>query len=277
MQTLADRVRTEGKKIGLVPTMGYLHEGHLSLLRAARKGSHLVVMSLFVNPAQFGPNEDYQTYPRDFERDCALAGSEGTDIIFTPTATDMYPKGYTTWVEVAGLSDKLCGRSRPGHFRGVATIVTKLFNIVKPHKAFFGQKDAQQTVIIQRMVQDLNIDVEIEVLPTVREADGLALSSRNVYLTEQERQAALILSRALEVAKKLIQHGERTSAIILSKMKELISQEPLVGVDYVAITDLSTLEDLEKIDSEALIALAAKIGKTRLIDNCIVSVPNPEP
>jgi pantoate--beta-alanine ligase len=272
MQALADQVRREGKRIGLVPTMGYLHEGHLSLLRAARKVSDLLVMSLFVNPTQFGPHEDYQTYPRDFERDRVLAASEGTDIIFAPAAGDMYPKGYTTWVEVAGLSDKLCGQFRPGHFRGVATIVTKLFNIVKPHVAFFGQKDAQQSIIIQRMVQDLNMDIQIEVLPTVREPDGLALSSRNVYLSQQEHQAALVLSRSLDLAQKLIQNGERSTAVILSKMRELIAQEPLVTLEYVAITDLSTLEDLKEISSRTLIALAAKVGKTRLIDNCIVTL-----
>jgi len=272
MQVLADRVRTEGKKIGLVPTMGYLHEGHLSLLRAARKASDLLVMSLFVNPTQFGPHEDYATYPRDFERDLDLASSEGTDIVFAPTAAEIYPAGYTTWVEVAGLSDKLCGKSRPGHFRGVTTVVTKLFNIVKPHVAFFGQKDAQQAIIIRRMVQDLNMDVNIEVLPTVREADGLALSSRNVYLNDRERQAALVLNRALKAAQELVQSGERSSAVILSKMSELIGQEPLVVVDYIAITDPLTLEDLEKIDSKALIALAAKVGKTRLIDNCMVDL-----
>lgn len=270
MQALADKVRAYGKKIGLVPTMGYLHEGHSSLLRAARKVSDLLVMSLFVNPTQFGPHEDYETYPRDFERDRLIASSEGTDIIFMPVAADMYPKGNTTWVDVAGLSDKLCGQSRPGHFRGVTTVVTKLFNIVKPHIAFFGQKDAQQAILIQRMVQDLNMDVRIEVLPTVREADGLALSSRNVYLNPRERQAALVLSQALNLAQGLIQKGERSSATILSKMRELIEKESLVVPEYVAIVDPITLEDLTKISSKALIALAVKIGKTRLIDNCSV-------
>jgi len=259
--------KKSGLKVGFVPTMGYLHEGHLSLVREARKRTDRVVVSIFVNPTQFGPNEDYQVYPRDFDRDRELLSKEAVDLIFYPSVEVMYPEGYKTYVEVKDLQDRLCGRSRPGHFRGVCTVVLKLFNIVQPEEAFFGWKDAQQVIILQKMVEDLNLPVKIVPLPLVRDDDGLALSSRNTYLSPEERKAALVLSRSLDLAAELIKSGEKRAEVIKNRMLELIQQEPRARVDYVEIVDLKTLEPLEQVQDNTLIALAVFIGRTRLIDN----------
>ncbi|MGQ9801162.1 MAG: pantoate--beta-alanine ligase [Candidatus Saccharicenans sp.] len=259
--------KKKGQKIGFVPTMGYLHQGHLSLVRESKKRSDVTVVSIFVNPKQFGPTEDYKVYPRDLERDRALLEGEGVDLIFCPPVEVMYPEGYKTYVEVEDLQDKLCGKSRPGHFRGVCTVVLKLFNLVQPDEAYFGWKDAQQVIILQKMVEDLNLPVKIVPLPLVRDHDGLALSSRNTYLSPEERQAALVLKKSLDLAEKLIAEGEREAGRIRQKMIELISAEPLARIDYVEIVDLKTLEPLSTIGDRALIALAVFIGRTRLIDN----------
>ncbi|MBC7361005.1 MAG: pantoate--beta-alanine ligase [Candidatus Aminicenantes bacterium] len=259
--------KRQGKKIGFVPTMGYLHEGHLSLVRESKKRSDVTVVSIFVNPKQFGPKEDYNVYPRDLDRDRQLLEKEGVDLLFYPSVEEMYPDGYKTYVEVTDLQDKLCGRSRPGHFRGVCTVVLKLFNQVQPDEAYFGWKDAQQVIILQKMVEDLNVPVKIVPLPLVRDHDGLALSSRNTYLSPEERQAALVLKKSLDLAEKLIREGERDAVKIKQKMVELISAEPLARIDYVEIVDLKTLESINKLDREALVALAVFVGKTRLIDN----------
>jgi len=241
--------------------MGFLHEGHLSLIREARKQTDIVIVSIFVNPTQFGPQEDYESYPRDLKGDTKKVDSAGGDIIFAPSSRDMYPDGYLTYVNVEGITETLCGFSRPGHFRGVMTVVTKLFNIVKPHKAFFGQKDYQQSVVIRRMVRDLNMDIDIIVLPTVREPDGLAMSSRNSYLSVEERKAALILYKSLIMASEMVKNGEMDAKKIFSEMKRTIQNEPLVIIDYIAITDPDTLKDIYKIKGKTLIALAVRIGK----------------
>lgn len=259
--------KKSGLKIGFVPTMGYLHEGHLSLVRESKKRADRTVVSIFVNPTQFGPNEDYQVYPRDLERDQKLLSREGVDLLFYPSVEVMYPEGYKTFVEVKDLQDRLCGRSRPGHFRGVCTVVLKLFNIVQPDEAFFGWKDAQQVIILQKMVEDLNVPVKITPLPLVRDHDGLALSSRNTYLSPEERKAALVLNRSLDLAAELINKGERSAELIKRRMLELIQREPLARVDYVEVVDLKTLEPLEQVRENTLIALAVFIGRTRLIDN----------
>ncbi|MCR4397024.1 MAG: pantoate--beta-alanine ligase [Candidatus Saccharicenans sp.] len=259
--------KKKGLKIGFVPTMGYLHEGHLSLVRESKKSSDVTVVSIFVNPKQFGPAEDYRTYPRDLERDRALLEREGVDLVFYPPVEVMYPEGYKTYVEVEDLQDKLCGKSRPGHFRGVCTVVLKLFNLVQPDEAHFGWKDAQQVIILQKMVEDLNLPVKIVPLPLVRDHDGLALSSRNTYLSREERQAALVLKKSLDLAEKLIREGEKDAAKIRQKMIELISTEPLARIDYVEVVNLKTLERLETIEGQVLVALAVFIGRTRLIDN----------
>lgn len=259
--------KKQGRKIGFVPTMGYLHEGHLSLVRESKKRSDLTVVSIFVNPKQFGPSEDYRVYPRDLERDRALLEREGVDLVFYPPVDVMYPEGYKTYVEVEDLQDRLCGKSRPGHFRGVCTVVLKLFNLVQPDEAYFGWKDAQQVIILQKMVEDLNVPVKIVPLPLVRDHDGLALSSRNTYLSPEERWAALVLKKSLDLAEKLILEGEKEASRIREKMIELISAEPLARLDYVEIVKLSNLEPLDRIEGEALIALAVFIGRTRLIDN----------
>jgi pantoate--beta-alanine ligase len=259
--------KKEGQTIGLVPTMGFLHEGHLSLVRGARQGNDRTAVSIFVNPKQFGPAEDYQVYPRDFNRDAVLLEKEGVDLVFYPPVEDMYPAGYKTYVEVEDLENKLCGRSRPGHFRGVCTVVLKLFNLIQPDEAYFGWKDAQQVLILKKMVEDLNLTVKIRPMPLIREKDGLALSSRNVYLNSQERQAALVLYHSLELAERLIKTGERQAAKIRQQMIDLISAEPLARIDYAEIVDFETLEPLETIGREALVALAVYFGKTRLIDN----------
>ncbi|MEW6083436.1 MAG: pantoate--beta-alanine ligase [Chloroflexota bacterium] len=255
--------------VGFVPTMGYLHEGHLSLIRRARDECKHVVVSIFVNPTQFGPKEDLTKYPRDLERDFRLI-EPYTDLVWTPTPEIMYPTGYQTWVEVEAMTKPLEGAMRPGHFRGVTTVVAKLFNAVQPHKAYFGQKDAQQVAVIRRMTLDLNFPIEIVVCPTMREADGLAMSSRNVYLDAEQRKAATVLFRALSAAKELYEAGERDAEKIRGKMKEVLAGEPLAEVQYVSCADYDTLEELTEINGKALLSMAVLIGKTRLIDNFVL-------
>jgi len=263
--------RQGGKRLGFVPTMGALHEGHLSLVRAARERSDAVAASVFVNPAQFGPNEDFAKYPRDLERDKKLLASEGVEFLLTPSVDEMYPKGAATIVYVEGLSEKLCGRSRPGHFRGVTTIVAKLFNIVAPDAAFFGQKDAAQVAIIRKMVRDLNFPVEIVACPTVREPDGLAMSSRNAYLNAAERKQALVLSRALREVEKKFAAGERGAGELMSAAKTVLAREPSVTLDYLEIVNPETLDPVPNEDARgALVAVAAFVGGTRLIDNVVL-------
>ncbi|MFQ6092962.1 MAG: pantoate--beta-alanine ligase [bacterium] len=271
MQTEAERLRREGKRIGFVPTMGFFHEGHLSLIRKAGELSDVVVVSLFVNPTQFGPGEDFEEYPRDKERDRRLAEENGCDILFEPTVEGMYPQGYATYVNVEKLTDVLCGASRPGHFRGVTTVVTKLLDIVRPHVAIFGQKDAQQSIVVKRMVEDLNQDVEIFVAPTVREPDGLAMSSRNTYLTPKQRGEAVVLYQSLQRAQEMIRSGERRAKSIIEAMTELIRATDSARIEYVAIVDVHNLQPLEILRGGVLIALAVRIGRARLIDNTIIS------
>jgi len=272
MQRIADEAREKGEIIGLVPTMGYFHEGHLSLMREARRKSDLLVVSIFINPTQFGPKEDFKSYPRNLKRDLRLAREIGVDVIFSPEAREMYPKGFLTHVDVGGIGSILEGAARPGHFRGVATVVAKLFNATKPHRAYFGQKDFQQTVVIKKMVEDLNMDVEIVVLPTIREKDGLATSSRNVYLKSEERKAAPVLYKSLKMAENLIKRGERDSREIVREMKELIEKERLVKLEYIAVTDPETLKEIRKVKREVNVSLAAKIGRARLIDNITIKI-----
>lgn len=262
--------RAEEKSLGLVPTMGYFHDGHLSLIRAARSENDLVVVSLFVNPTQFGPNEDFDSYPRDLNRDVELVLAEGVDVLFIPDKEEMYPEGEATRITVVGLSEKLCGASRPGHFQGVATVVAKLFNIVRPHRAYFGAKDYQQTVIIRKMAADLHFDLDVVILPTVREEDGLAMSSRNVYLTADERKAARCLKEALDQADQRIRGGERNADRIRGGIRERIGREPLTRIDYVSVSESATLTEVSVIEGEVLIALAVFVGSTRLIDNVVV-------
>lgn len=270
MQERALAFKREGKNICLVPTMGYLHEGHLSLIRAARPGADILVVSIFVNPAQFEPSEDFGEYPRDMKRDLELCEKEQVDIVFTPATEDMYPEGYSTYVEEERFSRGLCAAKRPGHFRGVATIVIKLFNIIQPDVAFFGQKDYQQSRVIAKMAEDLNLPVKIEVSPIVREDDGLAMSSRNKYLKPDERRQALSLYRSLRRAEEMIEAGERNSEKIKRAMKEMIEREVSAGIDYIGIVNGETLEPVAQVKDNTLIALAVFIGKTRLIDNVIV-------
>jgi pantoate--beta-alanine ligase len=269
MSSVARKIRREqDRTIGLVPTMGALHEGHLSLVREARRMCDVVVVSVFVNPAQFGPGEDFERYPRNLTQDTALLTDYNVDYIFAPPVEEIYPKGFTTYVNVSGLSKLLEGEARPGHFRGVATIVTILFNIVKPDFAFFGQKDAQQAVIIRRLVKDLALDTEVIVLPTVREDSGLAMSSRNAYLTPEEQEAATVIHRGLAKAKEAYKAGEKHAAKLIDLVRTTIEAEPRVRVDYISVNDADTLESLEKLDDRhMLIAVAAYIGKIRLIDN----------
>jgi pantoate--beta-alanine ligase len=255
---------------GFVPTMGYLHEGHLSLVRRARAENDRVAVSIFVNPTQFGPHEDYARYPRDLERDLRLLEPLGVDLVFVPSVEEMYPPGFQTWVIVEEVSRPLEGASRPGHFRGVATVVAKLFHILQPDRAYFGQKDAQQTVVIRRMVQDLNIPVEIVICPTVREPDGLAMSSRNTYLNPEERRAATVLFRALQAAKARYEAGERDAERLREAMREVIRAEPLARIDYVSVAHPETLQELERVEGPALLSLAVYIGTTRLIDNLML-------
>ena len=256
--------------VGFVPTMGYLHDGHLALVKQARVENSVVIASIFVNPTQFGPTEDFKTYPRNTERDLAMLRKERTDIVFMPPAEEMYPEGFNSWVEVEKVTDQLEGSCRPGHFKGVNTIVAKLFNIVEPSRAYFGQKDAQQALVIKKMVADLNMNLEVIVAPTVRESDGLAMSSRNVNLNPQERQAATVLFKALTLALNLWGKGERNAKHMCQEMTSLISKEPLAKIEYVSIADAETLEELTEIDKPALASLAVRIGKTRLIDNMLL-------
>jgi len=272
-KTIADmkalRTKSLGS-VGFVPTMGYLHQGHLALVKQARAENSIVVASIFVNPTQFGPTEDFKSYPRDTERDLAMLRKEGTDIVFMPSAEEMYPEGFNSWVDVEKVTDRLEGSYRPGHFKGVATVVAKLFNIVEPARAYFGQKDAQQVLVIKKMVADLNMNLEVIVAPTVRESDGLAMSSRNVYLNPQERQASIVLFKALTLARNRREKGERNAETVRQEMTSLISQEPLAKIEYVSIADAQTLEELSKIDRPALVSLAVRFGKTRLIDNMLL-------
>ncbi len=270
MQREAEALRRAGKSIGCVPTMGFLHEGHLSLIRAARAACETVVVSIFVNPLQFGAGEDLEAYPRDLPGDARKCEAEGTNILFTPTAEEIYPPRRRTVVEVLDLGDVLCGASRPGHFRGVATVVAKLFHIVKPHRAYFGRKDYQQTVVIRQMVRDMNLDVEVVVLPTVREPDGLAMSSRNSYLSPEERRAAPVLYRALKEAERLVAQGERSARRLLAAMEAVVAAEPLARKDYLALVDPETLENLDTVTGPAVALGAVRIGKTRLIDNLLL-------
>jgi len=272
MQQYAETLRQHGKTIGFVPTMGFLHEGHLSLMRLARPRCDTLVVSIFVNPTQFGPNEDLDKYPRDFRRDEELCRQEKVDVIFYPTAEEMYPQPYRTFVNVEKLTETMCGASRPGHFRGVATVVAKLFNIVKPHLAVFGQKDYQQAQVIRQMVHDLNFDVEILTGPIVREPDGLAMSSRNKYLSAAQRKDALVLRQSLQLAQTIIRQGERNPAVLRERMEELIESVPTSRIDYIAIVDPETLEDVAAIGERTLIALSVFIGQTRLIDNMVVEL-----
>jgi pantoate--beta-alanine ligase len=262
----ASRQKLSGS-VGFVPTMGYLHEGHLALVKQARIENSAVIVSIYVNPTQFGPREDFGAYPRDLDRDLELLRGEGVDIVFVPSDDEMYPPEFSSRVDVEKVTERLEGASRLGHFRGVATVVVKLFNIVQPSRAYFGQKDAQQVVVIKRMVADLNVGIEIVVVPTVRESDGLAMSSRNIYLSSEERQAATILFKALTLARQLRQSGEKDAGKIRRQMTSLIQREPLAQIDYVSIADAETLEELNLIDRPALTSLAVRIGKTRLIDN----------
>lgn len=272
MKESSKKARSDGKVIGFVPTMGFLHEGHLTLVREAKKMSDIVVVSIFVNPTQFGPAEDFEKYPRDPTRDAELLSNENIDVLFMPKPEEIYPSNYHTYVKVRDLSETLCGVTRPNHFEGVTTVVMKLFQIVEPHFAFFGQKDAQQLVIIRRMVKDLNMDVEIVRVPIVREPDGLAMSSRNTYLSPEERKAATVLYRSLDHALARIEEGERKTRTILKEMKEIIQTEPLARLDYLAAVDLVELKDLKTLKGKSLVAVAAYFGNTRLIDNIIVEV-----
>ena len=256
--------------VGFVPTMGYLHEGHLALVRHARAENSSVLVSIFANPTQFGPQEDFDKYPRNPKRDLAMLEKEGVDIVFMPSVAEMYPPQFDSWVEVGKVTERLEGATRPGHFRGVTTVVAKLLNIVQPDKAYFGQKDAQQLVVIKKMVADLDMNVEIIAVPTVREPDGLAMSSRNIYLNAEERKAALVLYQALTLAQKLWSQGERDAQAIHQQMTAIIQKQPLAEIDYISIADAETLDELDTVKTPALVSLAVKIGKTRLIDNVVV-------
>jgi pantoate--beta-alanine ligase len=270
MRAATRAVRGANKRLGFVPTMGALHEGHLSLVRAARGSTDIVAASIFVNPTQFGPNEDLAKYPRSFERDCELLEREGVELLFAPTVNEMYPAGAITWVTVEGLSEKLDGRSRPGHFRGVTTVVSKLFHIVEPHAAFFGQKDAAQAAIIRRMVKDLNLPVQIVICPIVREPDGLAMSSRNAYLDPDQRKKALVLHRSLTRVQQMAEQGEARAASLIAAGRAEFAAETSVRLDYFEAVDPETLDPVEDVSRGALVAVAAYVGNTRLIDNILV-------
>ena len=256
--------------VGLFASLGYLHEGHLSLVRRAKAENPIVMSSIFVNPTQFGPQEDLASYPRDFPRDLKMLEDEGTDFVFMPSAEEMYPPRYSTWVDVEKVTERLEGAVRPGHFRGVATVVTKIFNIMQPTRSYFGQKDAQQCAVIKKFVSDLNMNVEIVICPTLRELDGLAMSSRNTYLKPEERKAAVVLSQSLKLAEDLWSKGEKDAETIRRKMKELIQKQPLANIDYISIADNETLEELDVVKPPALVSLVVKIGKPRLLDNTIL-------
>lgn len=270
MQSLADEVRRD-RKIGFVPTMGYLHEGHLALVRKARDLSDVVVVSIFVNPIQFGPKEDLARYPRDLERDMRLLEEEKTDVLFFPDAREMYPAGYTTYVRVKALEDHLCGKTRTGHFEGVATVVAKLFNIVKPHFAVFGQKDFQQLAVIERMTRDLNMDLEIVPYPTIREQGGLAMSSRNTYLSAEERERALLIYKSIEWLQELVRSGETDASRLIEEAKQVLGSRDGIDVEYVNIIDSDTLLDVDRVKGRTTLAIACRVGKTRLIDNAMLT------
>jgi len=270
MQAYAESVRLQGRRIAFVPTMGYFHEGHLDLMRIGRKRGDCLVVSIYVNPTQFGPTEDFEQYPRDFDRDRKMAESVGVDIIYAPSHREMYPEGYSTYVLVGGVTENLCGLSRPNFFRGVATVCTKLFNTVKPHVTVFGRKDFQQLMTIRRMVADLNLDIEVVGMPTTREPDGLAMSSRNVYLKKEERESALSLSRSLLLAQSRYAAGERDARKIEAEVRRFIEGHPYVKIDYARICDVQTMQDVERIERESVLALAVWVGKTRLIDNHVL-------
>ena len=273
VRTIAEMKKLRRKckgSVGLVPTMGYLHEGHLELVRRAKAENPVAVATIFVNPTQFAPSEDFKSYPRDLDRDLALLEKVKTDIVFAPADGEMYSDGYDTWVEVRGITSKLEGRSRPTHFQGVTTVCNKLFNIIEPHRAYFGQKDAQQAIVIQRMVADLNMNLEIVVCPTVREKDGLAMSSRNTYLTAEERPSAVVLYKSLCLAKDMHGRGERNAAVIKKAMSQLISAVPAAKIDYISIADTGTLDEVDAIRGRTLVSLAVRLGKPRLIDNIIL-------
>lgn len=270
VRELVKQARSQGKRVGLVPTMGALHAGHISLVEAAKTRTDFIVVSVFVNPTQFGPNEDFGKYPRTLDADVAMCQKSGADVVFAPSAEEMYTTPQQTWVNVEKLTDCLCGAARPGHFRGVTTVCTKLFNIVLPDVAFFGQKDAQQTIVIKRMVADLNMPLEIVVCPIIREANGLAMSSRNRYLSDQQKQDAAAIYASLRKAEQMIKSGERNSAVIIAAMQEILRQSGSIATEYVHIVDSAALSDLQVIKGQVLIAIAAKIGTTRLIDNIMI-------
>lgn len=272
MRQFSENIRTQGKRIAFVPTMGFLHEGHLSLIDYGRKNAHVLIISVFVNPTQFGEGEDLQQYPRDLGRDCKLARKAGVDVVFVPEVSEMYPKDFQTYVTVESLSQLLCGAFRPGYFRGVTTVVAKLFNIIKPHIAIFGKKDFQQWVIIRKMVEDLKFDIEVIGLPTVREHDGLAMSSRNGYLTKKERASALSLYQSLNMAEAMVASGEKDASQIVCKIKDFILSKPYTKIEYVKICSPDTLKDIETLEDKALLAMAVKVGRARLVDNALLEV-----
>ena len=264
--------KQRSKTIGFVPTMGYLHEGHISLVKASKRDNDFTVMSIFVNPAQFGPSEDFSRYPRDMERDSKMAEYAGVDVIFAPAVDEIYPSGYKTYVDVEDITGILCGKSRPGHFKGVTTVVNKLFNLVEPDRAYFGQKDAQQAIVIGKMVKDLNLNLEIVVCPIIREKDGLAMSSRNVYLSREERESALVLSRSLAEAAEMVRKGERDPLKVIGYLKDRIGAQQAADIDYVELVDAGNLDEVRRIEGKVLIALAVRFGRTRLIDNVVMEV-----
>ena len=264
-------IKKQGKTIGLVPTMGFLHEGHMSLVKRAVKDTDCVIVTIFVNPTQFGPKEDFKKYPRNMKKDLKLCEKEAVDIIFAPEAREMYPEGFATYVKVERITDMLCGASRPGHFRGVATVVAKLFNIIMPDIAYFGQKDGQQAAVIRRMTKDLDMQVKIRIMPIVREKDGLAMSSRNIYLNPEERAQALCIYKSLKLAQRLFNKGERNAKKIIKKMSQFINENRKADIEYIAIVDAEELRDMKRISGQAMVSVAVKIGNTRLIDNVILN------
>lgn len=272
MSTFVKMMKKEGKSIGLVPTMGYLHEGHLSLVKAAKKHTDVVVMSIFINPLQFAPHEDLEKYPRDLKHDEEMARTAGVDVVFYPSLKDMYPEGYATYVTVEKLTDNLCGESRTGHFRGVTTVVIKLFNIVKPDVAYFGQKDMQQALTVKKMASDLNMGIEVKMMPVVREKDGLAMSSRNMYLNDAERKDAAVLHQSLKNAETLIKNGERDAGKVMKAVEEMIRSKQSARIEYVKLVDARELKDVKMITGEIALSVAVFFGKTRLIDNTTITV-----
>jgi pantoate--beta-alanine ligase len=276
MQKQCEELRLSGKTIALVPTMGFFHEGHLELMRVGRRLADILVISIFVNPTQFGPSEDFQTYPRDMEGDLAGARDVGVDLVFAPPVQEMYPDEHQTKIVVERVTTHLCGLSRPGHFDGVTTVVAKLFNIARPHSAIFGEKDYQQLTAVKRMVRDLDMDIHIIGVPTVREPDGLAMSSRNNYLNPEERESALCLKKSLDLAREMFKQGEKDAQKIREAVEKLILTHPFTEIDYINICDLRSLEDVDRIEEKALLALAVKVGKARLIDNCLIGAMEDE-